>query len=523
MRYAKTVVIRLVSALCVLMLSSAVLADRIDFGVPTGARLDPSGRCTNLGHIYVDDAPLSPRTYTLTSSNPAALSLPSSVTLQIGARHVAFPVTVGELDTDTEVNVSARQAISKIPALTNSLTILKKLKITSISVPPGNITADTVVTANFNRTSACMVTSELRSSDPALIKAATQPSGVLSTTQRPFTVRPASVPANRTATLTIVAGNDERSVEVTVGATPSPIASVALPPQMMATQVGASVNGTVTLERKLPGDATIALRSDRSELQVPPTTTIAAGSLTGTFRATIATLPAGRASNAVIEAQLAERKVSDTIELVGSDITATVRFGPAVTDAPVISDGSGFNATLVLSEAQAVAVPVTIVSDSNLLPVTSPVTFAIGETRKTIFLRPVGLAADAAGPVRATVRATVAATDSTAVATLMIQPANPRLTMGGVRTIVSGAPSVPLTFQLTPAIREAVPVSCTSTNPILVFTPTSTTIPAGGTAEIQVQANGLQPGATSVRVSVTCIMRNSNNGTAYTVNAPAAQ
>ncbi|MFP5284973.1 MAG: hypothetical protein ACLGI9_04480, partial [Thermoanaerobaculia bacterium] len=246
-----------------------------------------TGSKTATGTVTLDRAaPAGGTLVSLSSSDPAAASVPASVTVAQGASSAAFTVTTASVSPGRTVTVSAsRRGVTK----TAELAVLEPA-VSALTLTPGSFaggckssTAKVTLTA---KAPAGGIVVPLASTNPVAVMPASVmvPAGATSAT---FTITAPAVTANQTGTVTASFGGGSAGAGLTVR--PIGVASLALSPNPV---IGpAPVQGTVVLEcPAAPGDVAVALSTTSSSVARPDTAslTIPAGQSQGTFNVTTA-------------------------------------------------------------------------------------------------------------------------------------------------------------------------------------------------------------------------------------------
>lgn len=254
----------------------------------TGLSLSPSavtGSKTAAGTVTLDRAaPSGGALVSLSSSDPAAASVPASVTVAQGASSATFTVTTVSLSPGRTATISAsRRGVTK----TADLAVLEPA-VSALTLTPGSFaggckssTGKVTLTA---RAPAGGIVVPLASTNPVAVVPAsvTVPAGASSAT---FPITAPAVTANQAGTVTASFGGGSRSAGLTVR--PIGVASLALSPNPV---IGpAPVQGTAVLEcPAAPGDVAVALSTTSTAVARPgvATLTIPAGQSQGTFNVT---------------------------------------------------------------------------------------------------------------------------------------------------------------------------------------------------------------------------------------------
>src|SRR5712691_3377242 len=233
-------------------------------------------------------APAGDAQVTLSSSNTAAATVPSSVTVAAGATSATFTVSTSVVTASTAVTISAayggatRTASLAVTPAPPPPPTLASLGLNPTSVTGGNSSTGTV-TLN-GAAPAGGATVALSSSNGA----ARVPSSVAvaaGATSATFTVSTSAVAASTTV-ISAAYGGVTRSASLTVAPAPPPpatLSSLTLNPTSVIGGLQTST-GTVTLSGAAPaGGATVALSSSNGAARVPSSVFVPAGATSATF------------------------------------------------------------------------------------------------------------------------------------------------------------------------------------------------------------------------------------------------
>lgn len=238
-------------------------------------------------------APTGGAVVSLTSSNTAAATVPSSVTVPAGLKTTTFSATTYAVGASTSVTISASYSGGTKPA---TLTVASAV-LTSVNVSPTNVYGGTPSTGTVSLNGPAPATGALvtlSSSNPAAAAvpgSATIPSGANSAT---FGVTTSAVTSSTPVTITAAYNGTSRPTTLTV--TPAPVLS-SLTLNSTSALAGSVITGTATLSSPAPsGGAVVTLwSSDTSAATAPASVTIAAGSTFNTFNVTTLSVPADTA------------------------------------------------------------------------------------------------------------------------------------------------------------------------------------------------------------------------------------
>src|SRR6266550_3440738 len=235
-------------------------------------------------------APAGGAQVTLSSSNTAAATVPSSVTVPAGATSATFTVSTSVVNASTAVTISAAYggvtrtaSITVAPAPPPPAT-LSSLTLSPTSVIGGTQSSTGTVTLS-GAAPAGGATVALSSSNGAarVPSSVTVAAGATSAT---FTVSTSAVAASTTVTISAAYGGVTRSASLTVAPAPPPpatLSSLTLNPTNVIGGLQTST-GTVTLSAPAPaGGATVMLSSSNGAARVPSSVTVVAGATRATF------------------------------------------------------------------------------------------------------------------------------------------------------------------------------------------------------------------------------------------------
>ena len=225
----------------------------------------------------------------LTSSNPAAASVPSAVIVPAGSTTATFSVTTGAVASDTPVTLSANAGATMATA---SLVVTPApiLELASVSAAPGYVSAGGTLTVTVTMTAPAPPGGRsitLSSSAPELLSV---PASVLvpaGTMQATATATAPPTAGEGSVTVTAAEGPIQKTTTVSV----IPLARIAgLSFAASGGFPGESVTGSLTLTAAAPAAGyTVPLVSSLpGDVSVPANVVVPAGSLTTTFQATIA-------------------------------------------------------------------------------------------------------------------------------------------------------------------------------------------------------------------------------------------
>jgi len=322
-------------------------------------------------------APVGGEQVSLSSSNTAVATVPTSVTVPAGATTATFPVNTSAVATSTTVTISASGSGTQTTSLTVTPTALPTLS--SMALSPSSVTGGTpstgTVTLSGPAPSGGAVVS-LSSNNPAVASvpssaSVTVPAGATTAT---FPVNTSAVATSTTVTISAsYGGTQTTSLTVTPTALPT-LSSMALTPSSVTG--GTPSTGTVTLSGPAPsGGAVVSLSGNNPAVAAVPASgsvTVPAGATTATFpvntsavaTSTTVTISASyggtlTASLTVIPPTLSSLTLSLTSVTGGtSSPTGTVTLnGPAPSGGAAVSLSSNNPAVASVPSSASVTVP----------------------------------------------------------------------------------------------------------------------------------------------------------------------
>ena len=224
----------------------------------------------------------------LSSSNPAAASVPTSVTVPEGETSASFSVTTSAVALPTQVEVTGTSG-----GLTRTATLLlDSYRVVGLSLDPASILGGTASsgTVSLNAPApAGGIAVALTSSHPTV---ASVPSSVDRVCGRLHgDVRRHDHHRRRPDDVEITAGAGGSTATATLTVGPLTVAALDLAPQTVLG--GTPAQGTVTLNGPAPaGGFTVTLASGNPAATVPSTVTVGAGLSSATFTVTTSVVPA---------------------------------------------------------------------------------------------------------------------------------------------------------------------------------------------------------------------------------------
>ncbi|MGJ5817803.1 beta strand repeat-containing protein [Paludibaculum fermentans] len=316
------------------------------------------------GMVTIDTpAPPGGIAVNLTSSNPAALPVPASVSIATGSTTAQFKATSAWPGAQAPVVLTAQAPGTQQTA--NVLVVAGQLSSLTLQTPTVGGTALTNNRVTLTSLAAAPVTVNLASSSPS---AASVPASVVvpagaSSAVFPITSTAVSSPINVNLTAEL------DGVTRTVAGTIQPAALNALVPGYAPLVAGVTATGVVSLNGPAgPGGASVALSSaDPLVLNVPANVLIPAGKASGTFSMIVSAAAAGQ-SVALTASYLGVVKTATAqiiaVTLKSITVPATAVSGTLIKTSSVTLSGpaptGGIVVALSSSDPAAAAVPASV-------------------------------------------------------------------------------------------------------------------------------------------------------------------
>jgi hypothetical protein len=257
------------------------------------------GGSPSQGTVTLTSAPLSGLSVGLSSSNTAAATVPTSVTVAAGKTSATFSIATSSVSTSTTSAISASyNGVTQPATLTvAAATAASSLTLNPSSVVGGNSSQGTVTLTAAAPAPGATVTLTSGNTAAATVPASvTVASGATSAT---FTITTSAVTTSTTSTISGTYGGVTAPATLTITLAPV-VSSVTLSP---ATVVGGSpAQATVTLSAAAPAaGATVTLTSSNTAAAtVPSAVNIASGATSATF--TVTSLSVSTSTSSVISA-----------------------------------------------------------------------------------------------------------------------------------------------------------------------------------------------------------------------------
>jgi hypothetical protein len=244
-------------------------------GRPTNGTVSISGPAPQGGLLLEVESPSS------------AIQTPRTVTVPAGASSTNFTITTSAVGATFSRLVTVRQAsLSRSAVLTLTPVPLQSLVLNPNQVHGGSTTTGTVNLSSSAPAGGVVVTLASNSSAIQVPQTVTVPAGQTSVN---FLVQTSAVGDVFVRTVTATLEGVTRSANLTLHPRPTLNTFIVSPNDV---QGGQSTTGTVTLVRPTTlGSVQVALASQSSAIQVPPSVTVPQGSNTVSF--TITTSPVG--------------------------------------------------------------------------------------------------------------------------------------------------------------------------------------------------------------------------------------
>ncbi len=367
---------------------------------------------SGLGVVSLAGAAVTPVTVTLANSNPAAATLPASVTVPAGAASISFSIAAKSVTTPQSTTITATlTGISKTAVLTVNPPPAQPVPI-GLSFNPASVVGgqqNSSATLTLSSPATANLTVTLTSSD---VTAATVPASVTvvsGSSTAVFTVTSLAVSAVKTPAITASVNGGSQSSNLTVN--PNPVlASIVISP---ASAVGNVPNlfpvvGTVTMSSAPAADVTVWVASSSNMATAQANVIIHAGTTSSSFpintfsNTNAFTLnitfyaslnsnlnPAVTANFALLPTPAAPLLSSAFLfssPLVGGQENAT-----GSVSVNQVAPAGGITITLICSDPTAAAVPATVVIPQGAGSIQFPIpTLAVTSTKTVFFTAVLG-------------------------------------------------------------------------------------------------------------------------------------
>jgi RHS repeat-associated protein len=451
--------------------------------VPQPTALTPNPLNLTVGATGTLTATLSPTptvagTLNVTSSTPAAATVPASVNFAIGQSSVAIPVTAvgaGTSQITASLNGGSASATVQVTPAAPTLTSLTPATLTITQGATGTLTA-TISSAQF--TDTVVATTSSAPSIASVPASVTVPAGQ--------TTAAVPVAANTPGQAQITASLNGTSASSTITVTPAPPTVVSLLPLTNPVNIGGSVTLTVTISAAQPVDTTVDVSASPTGLvSVPASVTVLATQTQASF--SVGTTALGTA--------LVTASLNGTSASAGVQVTppppAIATLQPAE---QALAVGATSPLTVTLNAAQTTPTVVTVSVDAGSIVQVPPSVTVPANTLSADFTV-TGLAVG-----DAIVTATVTGSSKTALVHVVPPPPVAVSLLPATQAIQQGANGT-LTFTLGPIQLADTTVALTTSDPAVLQVPASVTVPAGQ-AGAPIPVTGLVPGG-PVTISAT--------------------
>jgi len=404
-------------------------------------------------------APVGGASVTLQSSNTAAASAPSAVTIAAGSTSATFTVTTYPVTANTSAIITGTFGTAKSATLTVNAPTLSSVVLSPTSVTAGNTATGTVTLTGVALAGATVTLSSSNTAAAQVPASVTIAAGSANAT---FTITTSQITSNASVTISGTFGTT-KTATLTVNAVT--LSSIGRSPTSVVG--GANSTGTVTLNRAAPtGGARVTLQSSNtSAAQVPASVTIAAGATSTTF--TITTTPVSANASVTITGTYGLARTT-TLTVNAPTLSSIARSPTSVVG------GNNSTGTLTLNGAAPAGGAVVTLSSSNTAAARVPASIRIptGSTTATFTITTSGVASSTSVTLSGTYGATRTTSLTVTVASLTSLTLNPGTVTGGS----SSTATLTLNGAAPPAGGA---VSLTSTNTAVAQVPTSATIAAG--------------------------------------------
>jgi hypothetical protein len=318
-------------------------------------------------------APSAGTTVTLTSSNPAVVSVPATVTVTAGRDTASFSASTVAITSTTSVTLSA-----SCGGVTRSVTVQVLPYLTGFSVSPSVVPAGTTATGTVTIAGpapAGGLTVGLFSTKPAAVPLPARVSVPAGVTSASFPITTSAVSAATSATLVATLG---RSLTTSLSVMP---VGVSFTPASLSG--GQPSTGTVVLPTAAPvGGAVVTLGSSNPSLASPPASvTVPEGARLITF--TVRTFPVASNTPVTLSAAYGGTTWTGTLQLQPPQLLSMALNPPAIrtggTGSGIVTlnvpaPGGGILVSLVSSDTRYATVPASITVPAGATSATFPVT-----------------------------------------------------------------------------------------------------------------------------------------------------
>ena len=433
-------------------------------------------------------APAGGAVVALTSNNPNAATVPTSVTVAAGATTATFTVatrtvTVGTVATITATYDGISQAGGLVVnPLLGSLTLNPSVLIGGANNSTGTVTLSAAAPAG-----GAVVALTSSNTNAATVPASVTVAAGATTKTFVVTTSAVAVPTQANITATCVGASTISTLTLN-----PPLVGFTVTPATATGPVGST--GRVTLGSAAPaGGAVVALTSSNGAATVPDSVTVPAGAIIATFQVntTVVTVPTAVILTATYSgvARTATLTVNPPVALVGVSVNPTAVTG--------LANSTG-RVTLSAAAPAGGAVVALTSSNTNAATVPASVTVAAGATTKTFVVHTSVVAV----PTAVILTATYSGVARTATLTV-----NPPVALVGVSvnpTAVTGPANSTGRVTLSAAAPAGgAVVALTSSNTNAATVPASVTVAAGATTKTFVVHTSVVAVPTAVILTAT--------------------
>jgi hypothetical protein len=308
----------------------------------------------------------------LSSSNPAAATVPGSVTVSAGATSATFTVASVPVAADTSVTISATSGTStKNAALTVQAPTLLSLTLNPVGLIGGK---SSVASATLNGLAPSSgLTIALSSNNPSIAAPAGNIVIAGGSLSGSVTITTQGVASNTPVTISATLGTVTKTATLTVK--PATLLSVKLTPASL--YGGATSTATVTLNGEAPAaGAVVTLASSNSSIaSLPATITIPGGATSAAV--TVQTQPVSPTTAVIISAVYAGLTRTGTLTVKAAILSAITLSPTSVTG------GSSSTATVKLNNPAPAGGAVVALTSSNTAAATVPSSVTVPAGAKT--------------------------------------------------------------------------------------------------------------------------------------------
>ena len=234
-------------------------------------------------------APAGGAQVVLSSSNTAAATVPSSVTVPAGATSATFTVSTSVVTASTAVTISAAYGATRTASLAVTPAAPPPATLSSLTLSPTSViggTQSSTGTVTLSGAAPAGGATVALSSSNGAARVPSSVAVVAGATSATFTVSTSAVAASTTVTISAGYGGVTRSASLTVAPAPPPPATLSSLTLNPANVIGGlqTSKGTVTLSAPAPaGGATVMLSSSNGAARVPSSVFVPAGATSATF------------------------------------------------------------------------------------------------------------------------------------------------------------------------------------------------------------------------------------------------